>query len=61
MPEQSHLVITKPSVDVPSAQKKDAVFWGSELPGFWVRVYPSGNRMYVVQTRVGGSEGGPYP
>lgn len=30
---------------------KDTVFWDSELPGFGVRVYPSGTRMYVVQTR----------
>ena len=33
---------------------KDTVFWDSELPGFGVRVYPSGTRMYVVQTRTRG-------
>ena len=33
---------------------KDTVFWDSELPGFGVRVYPSGTRMYVVQTRARG-------
>ena len=33
---------------------KDTVFWDSELSGFGVRVYPSGSRHYVVQTRAGG-------
>ena len=33
---------------------KDTVFWDSELSGFGVRVYPSGSKHYVVQTRAGG-------
>ena len=33
---------------------KDAVFWDRGLPGFGVRVYPSGRKVYVVQTRAGG-------
>ena len=33
---------------------KDTVFWDSELSGFGVRVYPSGTKVYVVQTRAGG-------
>ena len=32
----------------------DTVFWDSELPGFGVRAYPSGTRMYIVQTRARG-------
>ncbi|MDE0279720.1 MAG: integrase arm-type DNA-binding domain-containing protein [Gammaproteobacteria bacterium] len=37
--------------------EKDTVFWDSELPGFGVRVYPTGNKFYVVQTRTGGKAG----
>lgn len=33
---------------------RDTVFWDSELPGFGVRAYPSGSKMYVVQTRARG-------
>ena len=33
---------------------KDTVFWDSEISGFGVRVYPSGSKYYVVQTRAGG-------
>ena len=32
----------------------DTVFWDSELKGFGGRVYPSGSRMYIVQTRARG-------
>ena len=31
--------------------EKDTVFWDRELMGFGVRVYPSGSRYYVVQSR----------
>ena len=33
---------------------KDTLFWDSELTGFGVRVHPTGRKVYVVQTRVGG-------
>ena len=36
------------------AVEKDTVFWDSELMGFGVRVYATGSKHYVVQTRVGG-------
>ena len=34
--------------------EKDTVFWDRDLPGFGVRVYASGTKMYVVQSRADG-------
>ena len=34
--------------------RKDTVYWDSELPGFGVRAYTSGSKVYVVQTRANG-------
>ncbi len=39
------------------AVEKDTVFWDSELSGFGVRVYPTGSKFYVVQTRANGKAG----
>ena len=33
---------------------KDTVFWDRDVPGFGVRVYASGTKMYVVQSRTEG-------
>ncbi len=33
---------------------KDTVYWDSEIPGFGVRAYPSGSKVYIAQTRVKG-------
>ncbi len=33
---------------------KDTVYWDRTLPGFGVRVYATGSKVYVVQTRSGG-------
>ena len=46
--------LTKRTVDRLSVNGKDAVFWDNELPGFGVRVYPSGKKVFVVQTRAFG-------
>ncbi|MCY4394857.1 MAG: tyrosine-type recombinase/integrase [Rhodospirillaceae bacterium] len=43
--------ISKRTVDALSVEDRDAVFWDDRLPGFGVRVYPSGSKVYVVQTR----------
>ena len=45
--------ISKRTVEALSVEK-DMVFWDSELPGFGVRVYPSGSKVYIVQTRARG-------
>ena len=34
--------------------QKDTVFWDRDLPGFGIRVYASGTKMYVVQSRTKG-------
>ena len=36
---------------------RDTVFWDSELLGFGVRIYPTGRKVYVVQTRADGKDG----
>ena len=43
--------ISKRTVDALSVEDRDAVFWDDRIPGFGVRVYPSGSKVYVVQTR----------
>ena len=34
--------------------ERETVFWDRALSGFGVRVYPSGSKVYLVQTRAGG-------
>ena len=43
--------ISKRMVDGLSAGGKSAVYWDRDLPGFGIRVYPSGRKTYVVQSR----------
>ena len=45
--------ISKRTVEALSVEK-DMVYWDSELPGFGVRVYPSGSKVYIAQTRAKG-------
>ena len=54
MAKLQYRTISKRTVDGLAVEEKDAVFWDRELPGFGVRVYPSGSRVYVVQCRSGG-------
>jgi integrase len=45
--------ITKRLVDGLHATDRDYIVWDGELPGFGVRVRPSGSKSYVVQYRAG--------
>ena len=49
MPRRSELRISKREVDRLSVEGRDRVFWDSVLPGFGVRVYPTGRKIYVAQ------------
>ena len=46
--------ISRRTVDGLPAEEREAVFSDRELSGFGVRVYPSGGKVYLVQTRAGG-------
>ena len=45
--------LTKRVVDALEAGEKDRFEWDDELPGFGVRVWPTGRKTYVAQYRVG--------
>ena len=51
MPRRNDLTISKRTVDELPVDARDAVFWDRGLPGFGVRVYPTGRKVYVVQSR----------
>ena len=46
--------ISRRTVEALPAGEREVVFWDHELSGFGVRVYPSGTKVYLVQTRSGG-------
>ena len=54
MPERQFHKLSKRVVDRLAVDGKDTVVWDRDLPGFGVRVYPSGRKVYVVQSRFGG-------
>ena len=39
------------SVDALAATGRDTMFWDADLPGFGVRVYRTGRKVYIVQAR----------
>ena len=51
MPEKNTRKLSKRAVDALAITGKDAVFWDNELPGFGVRVYPTGRKVFLVQSR----------
>ena len=46
--------ISRRTVEALPVGDREAVYWDRELQGFGVRVYPSGSKVYLVQTRAGG-------
>ena len=46
--------LTKRVVDAAEVRESEYFLWCDELPGFGVRIYPSGKRGYLVQYRAGG-------
>ena len=56
MPKRSEFKLNKRAVDALEVVGKDAVFWDRDLAGFGVRVYSTGRKVYVVQSR---GPGGP--
>ena len=54
MPRRSTLTLSGRAVDALVASERDVIVWDRALAGFGVRVYPSGRKVYVVQSRAGG-------
>ena len=54
MAKLKYRTISRRTVEALAVEDKDAVFWDDKLPGFGVRVYPTGSKVYVVQTRLKG-------
>jgi hypothetical protein len=48
--------LTKRTVDAAKAREREYFLWCDKPPGFGVRIYPSGKRMFVAQVRVGRSQ-----
>ena len=46
--------LSRRSVEALPVTERETLFWDRELSGFGVRVYPSGAKVYLVQTRSGG-------
>ena len=46
--------ISRRTVEALPVGERETVYWDSKLQGFGVRVYPSGSKVYLVQTRKGG-------
>lgn len=50
--------LTKRTVDAAAAEDVEYILWDSEIPGFGLRVSPSGAKSYLFKYRVGGGRAG---
>ena len=48
--------ITNRVVNAASPEQKDTFIWASDLPGFGLRIFPSGRRSYLIQYRFEGRQ-----
>ncbi|MDE0342964.1 MAG: site-specific integrase [Deltaproteobacteria bacterium] len=53
MPGVERRSLSNRVVDGLPAGEKEVIYWDRDLPGFGVRVYPSGAKTYLVQRRIG--------
>ena len=51
MESDSAVKLTMRTVEALSATGRDSMYWDRELPGFGMRVYRTGRKVYIVQTR----------
>jgi integrase len=49
--------ITKRAVDAARPNSKDTYIWDPDLPGFGLKITPSGRKVYLIQYRLGGRRG----
>jgi integrase len=49
--------LTKRTVDAERPEEREKFVWDEDLPGFGLRVFPSGRKSYVVQYKLGGRGG----
>ena len=54
MHSTNKLTLSKQSVDRLPVAGREIVYWDRHLPGFGVRVYPTGSKVYIAHTRYGG-------
>ena len=57
MRSMNKLTLSRQAVDRLPVADREVVFWDQHLPGFGLRVYPSGKKVYMVHTRAAGSPG----
>ena len=54
MPSANRETLTTRFVEALPISDREIVVWDRELPGFGVRVHPSGSKVYMVHKRSGG-------